>query len=39
MSNNGNTHPGAAGMTMELIERLRKREQERPKMIEHVRVD
>jgi hypothetical protein len=30
---------GQAGMTLELIERLRKREQEQLKLIEHVRVD
>ena len=30
---------GAAGMTLELIERLRQREAEQPKPIEHVRVD
>jgi hypothetical protein len=30
---------GAVGMTLELIEALRKEEQERPRLIEHVRVD
>jgi hypothetical protein len=30
---------GAAGMTLELIESLRREEQERPRLIEHVRVD
>ena len=30
---------GSAGMSLELIERLRKREAERLKLIEHVRVD
>jgi hypothetical protein len=30
---------GEAGMSLELIERLRKRAQEQPKLIEHVRVD
>jgi hypothetical protein len=30
---------GQAGMSLELIERLRRRAQEQPKLIEHVRVD
>jgi hypothetical protein len=30
---------GQAGMSLELIERLRKEEAEQPKLIEHVRVD
>jgi hypothetical protein len=30
---------GQAGMTLELIERLRREEAQQPKLIEHVRVD
>jgi hypothetical protein len=34
-----NDRLGQAGMTLELIERLRREEAAQPKLIEHVRVD